>query len=369
MPPTPKSWNNFPSTSTQIDATSLTGLEYRASNYVGAQEIGTGVGGMLDFQVTQSAGGLVVNVGPATGVIQRCFLPGDGNGGTQRYDYGGAQLTATAPAADPTNPRVDLVTIAPPANVDAATPQVILVQGTPTVGATLANRNGAPVVPPGRIAVAYLLIPANATSILTIQIRDARGFPIQGVSSALFSAVDQVIPVPADGIQDGVYTATAGTNDNRTGMMLVWVPRRILAARIRWKYRNGATPATSTYRWGLASASGRVIALTASIALGGSASAGRAQSDPFATPVQIEAGAYWLAFQLDTMTASSSFTFYGYNGQQTSATPGVPGPNLYGFSNTVSFLGSNPELNPATDSFGSTADTVTIAVPSAVIGA
>lgn len=372
MPISPKVYVNYPQTSTPIDAPALLGLEYRVGNFVGSSEIGVGVGAAPDFQVTQAGGGsLTVNVGVSTGVLQRGYLPGDANGGTERWDYAGAQLTATAAAADPTNPRIDIVTLAPNPNADLAVPQVFIVKGTATTGATLGNRLGAPAVPAGRIILADLLVGAAATTILTAQIQDRRGYPFAGVNPSVFSVADQVIPESTGGIQSIVTGVVAGTSDNRSAAMLCWIPRRILAARIRWKYRQGATAATSNYQWFILDASGRPIANTAATAFAGAASNGIGPNIPLAAAIELEAGAYWIGFQVATMGASSSVLYQGYQGVQNGvAIPGVAAPNMYAFAagNVISGAGFNLG-NGMNDAYTQTTDLAALSVPACSIGA
>lgn len=373
MPPTPKPYVNFPAISTPLDAPALLGLEYRTSNYVGSSEIGLGVGGFSDFQVTQAGGGsLTVNVGPSTGVLQRGFLPGDANGGTERWDYLGAQLSATASAADPTNPRIDIVTLAPNANPDLATPQVLIVKGTATAGATLVNRNGAPAVPAGRIILADLLVGAGATTILTAQISDRRAFPFAGVNPAPFGGgTDTVIPESTGGIPQVTTGIVQGTTDNRAAAMLVWIPRRILAQRVRWRYRQGTTPATSNYQWILYDASGRIIAATALTAFTGLASNGATPNVSFVGgPFQLEAGEYYLGFQAAAMGAGASVTYLGYNGGQNGAAlPGAAAPNMYGAAAGNPLGGASTRLQDAlSDTYAGTTDSAAIPVPACALG-
>lgn len=68
-------------------------------------------------------------------------------------------------AADPQNPRVDLVQW-------NQAGQAYLKTGTPTAGATLANPQGAPAQDPGVLA-ALVLVPAGATTVAQAQILNA----------------------------------------------------------------------------------------------------------------------------------------------------------------------------------------------------
>lgn len=329
MPYGPKGWSNFPSVATQVDAAALTGMETRAANYVGAQEVGPGVASQADFVVTQAGGGsMVVNVG-SVGVPMRATMNLDGNGGTQRYEYSGGQLTGTVTTANGSLPRIDMVTLAPPGNVDSTVPQVLVVAGTPTAGATLGSRAGAAALPAGRVLLADVLVPAGATSILTAQIRDRRPFFLTSVSVPTFTQVDQVSPEPNPAIPTGFQTLTAATNDNRVGAILCWMPRRILAARIRWSYRQGATAAATTYTWTIADASGRFVASTATQTFTGAANSSQQRNEVLSVATQFEVGAFWLLFAVASMTASSTVTFNGAGvGIASAAQANVAGPNV-----------------------------------------
>lgn len=370
MPPQPLPWVDFPATSTPANAAALTGLETRTSNYVGSSEIGTGVGAAPDFQVLQSGGGsLQILVGVATGALQRAFLPGDSNGGTNRVEYAGVQMTATATASDPTNPRIDSVVLSPPASQNSSVPLARIVKGTATGGATLANRTGAPAVPAGSILLADILVAAGATTILTAQIADRRAYPFAGVNPSVFSVVDQVVPESTGGLQAVATGVTQGTNDLRAAAMFVWLPRRIFAGRLRWHYRQGATAAVANYQWFIFDASGRLLLLSALTAFTSTAGLGVSANLSF-SPLQLEAGGYWLGFQVATLGAGASVNYQGFQGVQNGvAIPGVAAPNLYGFAAGNPFGAATATVgNSLADAFGVTTDTAALPVPTCSIG-
>lgn len=371
MPPSPKPWVDFGATSTPINSAALVGLELRTANYAGVTGLGTGVDGFESFRVKQQGGGTMqVNVGLA-GTQMAAVLPGDSNGGTQRYDYSGGQLVGQISVNASGNPRIDLVTLAPPSTVDSGTPQVIVIAGAPTSGATLTSPAGQPVTPAGRIPLAWVLVPSGASSILTSQIADLRGQPFPGVVPALFTAADLLTPESVGGLQQITTGIVQGTNDNRTAAMLVWLPRRILAARVRWHYRQGAIAAATNYRWSLSNAAGRQLAITSTIAFSGAATTGHSQNDPFTGPVLLEAGAYWLAFESASLGAGASVAYLGYQGVQNGAAiPGVAGPNLYAYGSPTGLIGSGASLSTQlTDAFQITVDTAALSVPACLIGA
>lgn len=76
--------------------------------------------------------------------------------------------TVTIGAADATNPRIDLVAL------NTASPDIVVVAGTATAGATLNNLSGKPAVPANRIALAYILVPATATTLVQTNVVDVR---------------------------------------------------------------------------------------------------------------------------------------------------------------------------------------------------
>lgn len=90
-----------------------------------------------------------------------------------------ASVTVTAAAADPTNPRIDLVVAVVRDSDFGGTDDdwiVQIISGTPTPLATLANLSGAPVGPDRSIDLAYVLVPAafagpfvDATHILDVR--------------------------------------------------------------------------------------------------------------------------------------------------------------------------------------------------------
>lgn len=369
MPNTSKGWVNYPSPLTQLDAPALIGLEGRVANYVGAQEIGPGVAAQTDFLVAQAGGGsMIVNVGGA-GVLQRAVISLDSNGGTERYEYSGAQLTGTVTTANGTNPRIDLVTLAPSANVDSQVPQVLIIAGTPTAGATLGNRNGAAALPPGRILLADILVAAGATSILTAAIRDRRPFFMPSVASSLFTQVDQVAVEPNPGLVTGLATIQPGVNDGRAGAVLCWLPRRILAARLRWQYSQGAVATTTNYQFWLYDASGRYLANTATTAFTGAANSIQARNEALSASVQMEAGLFWLAWEIATMTASSSLRYSGtFCGAPQNTQPGVSAPNIAAYNaNPTALVNTSMQDAPMIDAIAALLNAPP--VPAVLIGA
>lgn len=71
------------------------------------------------------------------------------------------------PNTDPANPRCDRVV--EEGGVQRVEP------GTPTAGADLTNRNGAPALPGGARHVSYVLVPANTPNLVPLSFRRLAG--------------------------------------------------------------------------------------------------------------------------------------------------------------------------------------------------
>lgn len=145
--------------------------------------VGTGV--VTGLVVAQRAAGANMSVDVSAGAAyvavtnggKRMFLNGaSSNSGTPGTP--GADWSATFTAAHATLPRVDRVVAQVRDNVfDSSTfydGKLRVVAGTATAGATLANLTGAPAVPAGCEHVAYVLVPAAATTIATANIANAK---------------------------------------------------------------------------------------------------------------------------------------------------------------------------------------------------
>lgn len=129
--------------------------------------IGSSVGGLVgstDFSVTY--GGTGLGVSAATG---EAYVPGSQSTVQGAYYTRASSTTALTPsAASPSYPRIDLVYLqVQDATYSGTNNQAVcaLATGTPTAGATLSNLSGAPSLPSNGLALAYVLIPANATTI------------------------------------------------------------------------------------------------------------------------------------------------------------------------------------------------------------
>lgn len=131
--------------------------------------IGSVVGGIIgsgDMAVTAGSG-LQVLVAPG-----EAWVPGSSSATQGGYYSRVASSTAlTVSAADASKPRVDLVVaqVQDAAYAGATNSfQVAILTGTATSGATLSNLTGAPSLTASSLALAYVLVPASASSISTI---------------------------------------------------------------------------------------------------------------------------------------------------------------------------------------------------------
>jgi len=133
-------------------------------------------------KVTPGAAGLSVDVAAGQAYIQGGSIPDQGlyrcrNDAT--LNSGAFQLGGI-PAAHATLPRFDqIIAHLYDTEADATglrTWRLEVLAGTPTAGATLANRNGAAALPTNSIRLADIVVPAAAASLGAGDIRDRRGW-------------------------------------------------------------------------------------------------------------------------------------------------------------------------------------------------
>lgn len=161
-----------------------------------AAEIQAGVWDSNDFKVVQHAAGanMSVDVGAGYALVPdvRSAL---------YHVVNDADVTGLTVAANGSgNPRIDQVALFVHDTVDGGnaddTPLLTVVPGTPTSGATLANRTGAAGLGSRALRLADILVPSGATSIVTANIQDrrpwARGayyvFTLSGVYTVMGTA-------------------------------------------------------------------------------------------------------------------------------------------------------------------------------------
>lgn len=328
----PKNWLNFSATGTKLNAAALQAMEDRAARYAGSDlSVGPGVFGLEDFRAKQRIAGanMSVDVG-LVGVQNTVYVNADGLGGVQRYDLSSAaaQQNVSIAAADPANPRIDRIIAEAPINADDAAPRLRALTGTPAGGATLDNLTGAAAVAATQELLADVLVGAAAASILTANIRDRRRGAVigtQGFNTVLTTGTtrDEVFLEPVQALGSiGAIALTPTTHDNQQVAILCRLNRRIVGAtRIRFKYRQGATQATSNYNIGIADLSGRVLVSSGATAFTGAANA---YVEPALTiaATTFEAGYYWVIIGLAALTASSAVAYRGPNLALSAGTPG-----------------------------------------------
>lgn len=154
----------------------------------------TGVGSPL---AVTAGSGMAVAV-----AVGQCYIPAPTDSGGQylmTLDTGGSLTLA---AADPSNPRVDLI-VAQVVDVGSSSTTYAVVPITGTPGAS----PPAPATPTTSIALAQVLIPAGSTSITSGQITDLRQWTV---------ALGGIVPVansaayPANGASDYMHNIATG---------------------------------------------------------------------------------------------------------------------------------------------------------------
>ncbi len=101
------------------------------------------------------------------------------------YSRNGASVTQAINAANAANPRIDIICaqVVDKAYAGAATTCAVgYVAGTPTSGATLSNLLGVGALPASSLLLAYVLVPANASSIVTADIANVA--PVLSVAAS-----------------------------------------------------------------------------------------------------------------------------------------------------------------------------------------
>lgn len=318
MPMNVKPWAPYPpNTTTPQNAAALQAMEARIGNYVGAEmQIGPGVAGYNDFVVAQHGGGDMTAIVGVVGQIMGAYIALDTNGGIERYEYNGAQLSATFTPADASNPRIDRVVLTPSSVVtptnplawDTQIPIVRVLAGTPTGGATLDNLTGAQAVPTGSLLLADVVVGAGVTSILTANIRDRRGPALPGVSGwpAGITTLDAVTAVFHPSMLIAELDCNPGQN-NFQNVAMIYLPRRIIGAtRLRWRYTQSGTTLLGNYNIGIYDPSGRKLVETSSQGFVNSATSIQNRSEVIPT-TSFEAGMYYAAIGFSVLSSGDAF--------------------------------------------------------------
>jgi hypothetical protein len=330
---TPKAWLKFPNKTTAINDVSLKALEQRVASYATAEAASPGAYDYEAFRVKQRGAGANMSVDVGLAATEQNGWLRDAALGIWRYQYNGAQINTAIPSSDPSNPRVDRVCLLTPASSDSIVPQVVVLAGTPTTSATLDNLAGAQAVPAGYELLADVLVGAGAGSIVTASIRDRRRVggvlggaggpsPYFSTQSAAGTGRDEVFLVPHQSLGVAAQSLVPTTHDNFQGAYAAFLPRKIVGAtRLRWKYAQGATPATTNYVIGLYDASGRALAASAATAFAGAANSFNERAETI-TAQTFEPGWYLVFLGVAALTAASAVSFTGIQGTTTVTSPG-----------------------------------------------
>ena len=188
-----------------------------------------GVNSVNELAVSQnSTPNMSINIAGGSAWIPQTIVP---NGGMY-FALNDATVNISIAPADLTNPRIDIVCASVADSTYAGTTNawsLSVVQGTPTSGASLSNIVGLGTRPGSSITLGYVLVPANATSIVTANISDQRKFLIPGISgnpAALVSSSSYVGITSSSGPTASFWTggftifSSGGITANTTGLVL-----------------------------------------------------------------------------------------------------------------------------------------------------
>jgi hypothetical protein len=148
--------------------------------------IGSVLGGLIaatDMQTTYQGSGLKVEISPGEAIVS-------GHNATQSGYYSRltSATTKTPAAANASNPRIErLCLVVKDKSYEGAANEVALelIEGTPTSGATLTNLSGVAAAPNSSMTLAYVLIPALATTISNADIKNVASTVTLGVGGTL----------------------------------------------------------------------------------------------------------------------------------------------------------------------------------------
>lgn len=336
---TPKAWLDYPNTTTPTDADALKAQEQRGVSYATNESVSPGVFGYEDFRVKQKGTGAAMSVDVGLPSVEQLVWVRDSATGIYRYEYNGAQLNAVIGTADVTNPRIDRIVMTAPTSTDSIVPQVLVLAGTATSGATNANLTGAQAVPVGYELLADVVVGAGVTTIVTANINDRRRLGgTVGQTGVLVpppttvgTARDEVVLTPSEALPLLSVTLTPTTHDSYQGAYVAYLSRRIVAAtRIRWRFAQGATAATSNYNMAILDSSGRLLVAVGATAFTGAANAIVEVANTIAATT-FEPGPLIVWFGVAALTVASAVSFFGVQGNGTVTAPG-PGQRNQKFS-------------------------------------
>jgi len=275
------------------------------------------------YRVVQRAAGATMSVDvSATGVFNKAYVRGSTiiDQGLYRVEATGVWNLDIA-AADGANPRIDQIFLVIEDQQHAGTnnlASIRVVTGAATGGATLDNRTGAGAAPASSELLADVLVPAASASVVTANIRDRRRFGNFGAIPVAGTVVDQVqfMPHPMTLTPFAAFTSSVSSitqtfHDNMQAAALMWLPRRITATKVRWKYVQGSTAAATAWTIWICDASGRNL----NQVTGPPTFAGAANSltEVAATinSMTFDVGWYYVGFGVAAMTASSTVGYVG----------------------------------------------------------
>lgn len=156
-----------------VTAPGFNAVDIRRAISALAQE---GVVAATDFKVSQDTGANM-RVSVALG---EALVTGDSvlHQGEYYCRLAAADNTLDVPAADGANPRIDQIVLEVKDDIHDGSglsqQRLRTVAGTPTAGATLANRNGAAALPSSCLRLADVLVPAASAAVTTANILDRR---------------------------------------------------------------------------------------------------------------------------------------------------------------------------------------------------
>src|SRR5438552_10626918 len=282
--------------------------------------LGEGVADAAAFLVSFSAG-LTVNVAAGEAYIRGSSTADQGIYRCNNY----SQRQVTLPAADTTE-RIDQIVLqVQDAGEDAGTlnnAQVTFVKGAPTAGATLDSRSGAAslaLASPSLILLADVLVSANNSPAMTsANIRDRRPFASPGHPPVIASNRQQVLFMnPFLPLGSMRWT---GSWASRQSAMAMYLPHRIPATHVRWRYvQDPAVQVATGQTWNIAicDASGRLIGQTGAVAFAGGTSTSQRIAAPFnpALPAGyvFDAGWYYVWAGISALGATQTCFFTGYS--------------------------------------------------------
>jgi hypothetical protein len=333
------------------------------------------INGQADYRVSQRGAGANMSVDVAAGAA---YVRGDS--GTRPglwHIVNDATINAAIGANASGNPRIDriLLQLNDATDLGSGTDisTITVLAGTPTGGATLDNLSGAGAVPNSALLLADVVVANGAATIVDANIRSRRTFskplvpPLVGLTDT-----DQVPMMPFPGLVVGNSNAVFTTVlNNFQSAALHILPRRIVGAtKLRWRYGQAATTAyTGNYIFAIYDASGRLVAATASTAIGGAINTWRVESVSLTATTTFEAGMYYVFFGNALAGGSGNCTTTGVtlgDSAGTNTGPNAPGLALRNTSGGVTLPATNTILG-MTDIGAQTTSAAGVTVPSVTL--